>query len=140
MTITPKQVDELKAAATPGPYLCGATRCPDQDTALALSEENILKTTKCGTHFFEVYIEDGRRIAMVGHGFNGLENSVFIAAVHDMADLIAKQAAEIERLKAELTETQHALQGASAVIQKAVDAAQQLAPFVLAHSKWNVEK
>jgi len=47
-----------------------------------------------------------------------------------------KELLELEAA-AEADEYRSALQDARAVIQKAVDAAQSLAPFVLAHSKWS---
>ena len=54
----------------------------------------------------------------------------------DIVDIIReKERGELEAA-AEADEYKKALQDAREVIQKAVDAAQPLVPFVLAHSKW----
>jgi hypothetical protein len=50
----------------------------------------------------EVGDEDGRRISVSG-GPRRREDAAFIATAHDMAALIAAQAAEIERLRGAVT-------------------------------------
>lgn len=66
---------------TPGPWFYGANECADNDAALAICKENIdAHTGQSSGHFFVVYVPDGRRTALVGHGPDGEANARLIAA------------------------------------------------------------
>lgn len=77
--------DELAAlrdvaiAATQGEWKWGATPCPDKKKAMELFEANVDATKTVNEYFFEVFLDDGRRTAVVGNGPTSEANSRFIA-------------------------------------------------------------
>jgi hypothetical protein len=90
-------IEKLKAAAlkaTPGPWLSGANECLTQERALAICKESIDTTTKTIPYFFEVFLENGLRTALVGNGPTSWENADYIALANPAAIL-----ALIERLQ-----------------------------------------
>jgi hypothetical protein len=76
---------------TDTPWQCGATPCANNDEALAIVTEEINATkTDSSGHFYVVYVGDGRRIALVGHGPDGAANAEFITrACNSYDDLFA---------------------------------------------------
>ncbi|MCZ4331049.1 hypothetical protein [Castellaniella denitrificans] len=84
MTENYKQLrDALAAGPTPGPWDYGADPCPNNEAALAICKQNIDAHTKPSSgYFFVVYVGDGRRTALVGHGPDGEANARLIAACH----------------------------------------------------------
>jgi len=86
-----QRLKELAQAATPGPWMWGGTECASPEHALVICKENIDATAKPGTHFCEVYLDDGRRTALVGNGPTGIANAAYIAAANPaaMLELIA---------------------------------------------------
>lgn len=81
------KLKELAQAATPGPWNWGGTPVSTNEEAMAICRENIEATEKPGTHFCEVYLDDGRRTALVGNGPTGIANAAFIAAANPAAIL-----------------------------------------------------
>lgn len=73
-----ERLREIALAATQGPWLWGATPCPDKAKAVAICEDNIVATKEPIDHFYEVYVEDGRRIALFGNGPTSHENSEYL--------------------------------------------------------------
>lgn len=75
---------ELATKATPGLWHAGADECPDNAVAMAICKENVdAHTTESSGYFFVVYLDDGRRTALVGHGPDGGANAAFIAAARE---------------------------------------------------------
>ena len=70
---------EVAKAATQGQWKYGATPCPDKAKAMELFEENLDATKVTDEYFFEVFLDDGRRTAVVGNGQTSEANSRFIA-------------------------------------------------------------
>ena len=104
---TQAEIDELliiASAATQGEWKWGATPCPDQTTALELFKANLTATKVPNDYFFEVFLEDGRRTAVVGNGPTSEANSRFIATFSPQT--ILKLLEEIASLKAQLVESQ----------------------------------
>jgi hypothetical protein len=71
---------EIAMAATQGEWKYGATPCPDKTKAMELFEANVDATKTPNEYFFEVFLDDGRRTAVVGNGPTSEANSRFIAA------------------------------------------------------------
>lgn len=65
--------------ATQGQWQYGATPCFDKIKAMEIVEENLDATKEPIDFFFEVFLADGRRTAIVGNGPKSEENSRFIA-------------------------------------------------------------
>lgn len=73
----------LAAGPTPGPWDYGADPCLNNEAALAICKQNIDAHTKPSSgYFFVVYVGDGRRTALVGHGPDGESNARLIAAAN----------------------------------------------------------
>lgn len=73
----------LDAGPTPGPWDYGADPCLNNEAALAICKQNIDAHTKPSSgYFFVVYVGDGRRTALVGHGPDGEANARLIAAAN----------------------------------------------------------
>ncbi|PNG11892.1 ead/Ea22-like family protein [Stutzerimonas stutzeri] len=92
--------DELKRlaeAATPGPWEWGGTPVATAEEALEICRVNIELTANPDPYFCEVYVEDGRRTALVGNGPTGQQNAAFIAAANPAA--ILSLIAEVEGLE-----------------------------------------
>lgn len=73
----------LKAAAkaaSPGDWNWGGEVCINNLAAIRICQENIEATKNPGLYFHCVFLEDGRRVALTGHGEKGMENAAFIAA------------------------------------------------------------
>ena len=70
---------EVALAATQGEWMYGATPCPSKEKAMELFEANLDATKTPDEFFFEVFLADGRRTAVVGNGPTSDENSKFIA-------------------------------------------------------------
>jgi hypothetical protein len=82
---------------TATPWQSGAYECANNDDALRICKEEIDATkTKSSGHFYIVYLDDGRRIALVGHGPNGAANAEFIVKACNAHDelVAALQGAE----------------------------------------------
>jgi hypothetical protein len=87
MTITPDKVAELRAKATPGPW------CVDRSYQWP-------SKVRAAPPFDKFWICDTSNMPdLDGKSIKALDNAALIAAAPDMADLIAAQAAEIERLR-----------------------------------------
>jgi hypothetical protein len=97
-----------------GTWDFGADACPDNETALAICKQNIdAHTAPSNGYFYVVYLPDGKRVAMVGHGPKAAHNAALIANAGNTfnatgktpsqlaADLAAAQQ-EIARLRAAL--------------------------------------
>jgi len=94
----------------------------ESDLSALLGARNDMKRYKISCPDCDPYLEQSREGDWVRYT--------------DVVEVIrAKEQRELEAA-AEADEYKAALQDARAIIQKAVDAAQSLAPFVLAHSKW----
>lgn len=93
-------LEELATKATQGHWHFGADECPDNAAAMAICKENVdAHTAGSSGHFFVVYLEDGRRTALVGHGPDGEANASFIAAARNaVPTLIADVKALAEAL------------------------------------------
>jgi hypothetical protein len=74
-----EKMREIALAATQGQWFWGATPCPVKAKAMALFEENLDATKEPADHFHEIYVEDGRRTAIVGNGPTSAANGEFIA-------------------------------------------------------------
>lgn len=70
---------EVALAATQGQWHYGATPCPDKANAMELFKANLDATKAPGEYFFEVFLDDGRRTAVVGNGPTSEANSRFIS-------------------------------------------------------------
>ncbi|WP_368640432.1 hypothetical protein ABRZ04_04255 [Castellaniella ginsengisoli] len=98
--IDTQKLRDLLENATPGPWDFGADSCPDNETAMEICRQNIDAHTKPSSgYFFVVYVEDGRRTAMVGHGPDGAANAELIAeavnALPGLLDLIETQSGQL---------------------------------------------
>ncbi len=90
---------EVAEAATCGEWKWGATPCVDKETAMRLFEANVDATVSPDDHFYEVYLDDGRRTAVVGNGPSSYENSRFISACGPQVVLqLLDRIAELESL------------------------------------------
>lgn len=83
---------EVARAATQGQWKYGATPCPDKAKAMELFEANLDATKLPHDFFFEVFLDDGRRTAVVGNGPTSEANSRFIATFgpHTVLQLLDK--------------------------------------------------
>ena len=81
------KLKELALAATQGNWQCGGTPCEDNAKALEICADNVNTTKEPGEYFFEVYLPDGKRAALVGHGQNGWNNAEYIAAMRPSTTL-----------------------------------------------------
>lgn len=70
---------EVARSATQGQWHYGATPCPDKAKAMELFEENLDATKSPDGSFYEMFLDDGRRTAVVGNGPTSEANSRFIA-------------------------------------------------------------
>jgi hypothetical protein len=101
----------LDAGPTPGPWDYGADPCLNNEAALAICKQNIDAHTKPSSgYFFVVYVGDGRRTALVGHGPDGEANARLIAAANP--ETIRALLADYDRMR-------DALNGAVAVAREA---------------------
>lgn len=102
--------DALAAGPTPGPWDYGADPCLNNEAALAICKQNIDAHTKPSSgYFFVVYVGDGRRTALVGHGPDGEANARLIAAANPET---------IRALLAERDALRRMLEGAANYIDK----------------------
>lgn len=87
-------VEESQAKFTKGPWLAGGTTCSadEKEKALRICKESIDLTSTGSGYFMEVYIEDGLRIAICGHGPNGINNANLIAAAPDLYEALIELA------------------------------------------------
>lgn len=95
-----QELRRLAEAATPGPWDWGGTQVSTQEQALDICLENIRLTEAPGPYFCEVYVGDGRRTALVGHGPTSQQNAAFIAAANPA--VILAMLDENEELREEL--------------------------------------
>ena len=100
-TITDDLIAEIEAAAkaaTPGQWDWGGTPVSKPEEALEICRASIDLTKNPGPYFCEVYTQDGKRTAIVGHGPTGQQNARHIAAANP-ANVLALIASlrEIER-------------------------------------------
>lgn len=104
-----KQVDKetleimrnIARSATPGEWLWGATPCPNKEKAMALFEDNVNATINHSEHFHEIYLEDGRRTAIIGNGPTSAANAEFIATFSPANVLLLLDMLEIYKGKNE---------------------------------------
>ena len=74
---------------TKGEWTSGVTPCKDNGEALAICKENIdAHKSESSGHFIEVYLSDGRRVALVGHGPDGIANGYLISAAPDLLEAL----------------------------------------------------
>ncbi len=85
--MTPEEVAKLAAAATPGPWRAFADETAAQVKGFPRIEADNYEVVGCE--------------GMYGHYETDWANAAFIAAAHDMADLIAEQARMIAELRAQ---------------------------------------
>lgn len=101
--------DELKRladAATHEYWFFGADPCANKAEALEICRQNIEPTTNEIPYFYVVYLEDGRRIALIGNGPTSAQNAAYIASANPatILALIARleaAEAELERLRSQ---------------------------------------
>ena len=89
------ELRRLAMAATPGPWHWGGTPVSGGDEALEICRANINATAQPGLHFCEVFLDDGRRTALVGNGPTSIHNAAWIAAANPAAILRLLDVAEL---------------------------------------------
>ncbi|KGH25453.1 hypothetical protein [Comamonas testosteroni] len=86
-----------EAMHTPGPWNYGADKCLSNDEALAICKQNIDAHKKESSgYFYVVYVGDGRRTALVGHGPDGAANARLIAAAPELLEALQESLAALE--------------------------------------------
>lgn len=81
------ELRRLAMAATPGPWLFGGTKIDTLDEAVGICRANIEATTAPTDHFMEVFLQDGRRTALIGNCPTSIKNAEYIAAANPAAIL-----------------------------------------------------
>jgi hypothetical protein len=76
------RLERLARAATQGQWEYGSTPVATSLEALNICHENILATKAPVDQFYEVFLEDGRRTALIGNGPTSAANAEYIAALH----------------------------------------------------------
>lgn len=89
--------------ATPWHY--GATPCANNEEALAIVTEEVSATkTESSGYFYVVYVDDGRRTALVGHGPDGAANAEFITRACNAHDDLVYALREIANMGMDSTD------------------------------------
>lgn len=82
---------------TAGEWEFGADRCLSNEEALAICKENIDAHKKESSgYFYVVYVEDGRRVCLVGHGPDGAANARLISAAPKLLEALKESLAALE--------------------------------------------
>lgn len=118
---------------TPGPWSFGAHECPDNAAALAICKATVDATETSSGQFFEVFLDDGLRTALVGHGPNGAANARLIAAAPCLLiALRALLASNVEPAGMHAEMSQDEMSDLFAEVESRVDAAVLLARQAIA--------
>lgn len=75
-------IERLARAATQGQWEYGSTAVATPQEALDICRASIDATKQPVSQFYEVFLMDGRRTALIGNGPTGAANAEYIASLH----------------------------------------------------------